>query len=108
MSELRLSPVEVVVLPGVELRGPHEVDRDKVERYALELAAGTTFPPVRLVDYRDGTLMIVDGHHRAAAQRVALVPLAALVVDGEAFEDLDCRLRDEGEGRRADDAEFWQ
>ena len=91
--------------PDSPASGPHETDAGKIARYAAAMAGGAVFPPVRLVRY-DDCLMIIDGHHRVAAGRVAGVPVAAMIADGEAFEDLDIALRDADAGR-ADDAANW-
>ena len=85
--------------------GPHEIDAGKVRRYAEAMARGDAFPPIRVVDYGD-SLMIIDGHHRAAAARRAGVHVTALIADGEAFENLDIALRDVDQGR-ADDPQHW-
>lgn len=86
--------------------GPHETDADTIAQYASAMKQGDQFPPIRAVDYGD-SFMIVDGHHRTAAARMAGLPVSALIADGEQFEDLDNSLRADGDGKRADDVEFW-
>jgi ParB-like chromosome segregation protein Spo0J len=96
----------LVAIDPERASGPHEIDPAKVRLYAEAMRRGDRFPPIRAVDYGD-SLMIIDGHHRAAAARIANTPLSALVAQGEDFEDLDLALRDAGAGR-ADDPEHWQ
>ncbi len=99
-----LSPKLCDVDPNI-LRGPHETSDAKIARFAEDMRSGVAFPPIRAVDY-GSTIMIIDGHHRAAAARLAGCTVRAMVADGEAFEDLDNEVK--SEGKRADDLEFWQ
>jgi hypothetical protein len=82
----------------------HETCDSKIAHYAARMLDGDKFPPIRAVDY--GTsIMMIDGHHRVKAARIANMPVAALIASGDEFEDLDCAVRHQG--KRADDAEFW-
>lgn len=72
------------------------IEGAKVERLRLHLRAGGRVPPVVLVEYADGALMPVDGHHRTAAHDAERLPLDAWVVPGERFEALDIASRDTG------------
>ena len=92
--------------PSNAARGPHQIDQNKVASYSLAMKAGAKFPPVRVVDYGEGCLMIIDGHHRIAAARIEGIELQALVADGEEFEELDTMLSDWRRGR-ADDEIHW-
>ena len=85
--------------------GPHEIDGDKVAEYVSAMRRGDQFPPIRAVDYGD-SIMIIDGHHRCAAARIAGQSISAMLADGDAFEDLDIALRDADAGR-ADDPQHW-
>lgn len=57
---------------------------DVVARYAADMVAGDTFPPVLVTRRPDGRLVLLGGNHRAAAARRAKASLSALVVHGDA------------------------
>lgn len=98
------------LLPDARCSGPHQVSQGKVRRFVQAMARGDApaFPPVRLVDYGALGLQIIDGHHRVQAAKLAGVTISAVVVQGDAFEQLDLDLRDAGGNERADHAKFWQ
>lgn len=96
----------MILPPDSDISGPHQVDPEKADRLAFAMQFEGQVPPIRAVKYPSG-YSIIDGHHRTAGSKKKGLPLPALVVDGEEFEDLDIELRNGDDGKRADDLEFW-
>ena len=54
----------------------HEVNLQKVFRYAKAMERGDKFPPVKVgIDKRDGKMCVRDGAHRTVAAKMAGVKL---------------------------------
>jgi hypothetical protein len=104
MKKLKTRTVRID--PHADCTGPHEIEQAKVGRFMEAKRTGSEFPPVRLVAY-SGFFQIIDGHHRVEAHQMLEHSFLAIVVDGDEFEQLDIELREAGEGKRADDIEFW-
>lgn len=96
----------VRVGPETEFSKPHEIDDEKLSEFIKAKLKGEQFPPVRLVEYPSG-MMIIDGHHRVTACETIEHSFDAIVASGEDFEQLDLDLKDAGIDKRADDIEFW-
>ena len=79
-----------------------EIDTAKVDALERHLAAGGSIPPVVVAMYGESA-MPIDGHHRLMAAARLGMNIDAWAVSGRAFDSLDCRLRDRGDGTRAED-----
>jgi hypothetical protein len=73
----------------VDMVGSDQTTMGRV--YKVEGSAGETPPPVVVVDY-SGVYMPLDGHHRMTVDAILHLETDAWVVDGAAFDDLDCML----------------
>lgn len=70
--------------PCYQVRG--RLDEATVSRYASVLAEGLTMPPIKVANV-NGVLIVVDGHHRIAAQeRRGLGAVAAEIFTANASE----------------------
>ncbi len=106
MEDRNLYPERGRLMPTDRVFLMHEVDRDKVALF-VRVFRHNYPPPVRVVRY-PGAFMVVDGHHRIVAAQLLGEPVPALIVDGEAFEDLDRELEGREGNLRADDLQFWK
>jgi hypothetical protein len=93
----------------------HETDADKIAAFTRRLRRGASFPPPVVVRY-GSRFMPLDGHHRLAAHANLGKPLTAWVVDGGAFDEVDCACTDGlraehyvicGQHRALDVAAMW-
>lgn len=75
--------------------GVHAVSNAVATAYSRLMQRGRCFPPVVVVDYGD-SMMPLDGHHRLTAAKMLGRDHAAVIVDGEWFEDQCIRRKDQG------------
>jgi hypothetical protein len=79
VSQIAIADIDLTA--GTQVRGA--LDEPTVHGYAVLMAEGAEFPPVRLMRLPDGRLVPVDGFHRiAAATRNKLTAIEAVVTDG--------------------------
>lgn len=103
MSKLKITQTKLK--PDTHFLIQHLTCPSKIKKYQKSMEEGDTFPPVRVVQYEE-SFLIIDGHHRIAAARLAGIAIDAKVADGNEFENLDISLS--GMGKRADDEQFWR
>lgn len=67
--------------PDLQIRV--KTDPETVDRYAQLYSDGQYLPPIHIIEATDGTLYLIDGHHRYAAAKKAGLEEIAAVLDGE-------------------------
>lgn len=89
-SPVTLAVASLVLDPGLQCRA--QVDQATVEEYAEAMAAGATFPAIRVVRVDEAgseVLLVVDGWHRVlAARRAERAELAGELLEGTRREAL--------------------
>ncbi len=74
----------------------HEIFMPRAKGYALLMAMGRAFPPIVTMPDGNGGYEVVDGFHRLTAAALCGKEMEAWEIDGDDFEDMCMRFREDG------------